>query len=308
MTQKQYLMVSRIGKKSLHDRWLCPAAERAYDVALSSYDETVPEAGGEGVFFEYRPGRKVEGYDGFLRDRRSLWTGYKYICFFDEDLETDADNLNRMFDLCASHDLKIAQPALTHDSYFTYGALLQQPEWSLRYVNFVEMMCPVFRADILGRAAPLYSLGYESGIDLIWCNLVAEGPNDFAVLDGAPVRHTEPVGGNKSANGFKNGRIYEDDIYDILERFNLPWLSCVPYEAQALNDKTTQSKLRFLAAAFNTLPAAAKRESSLQRLRAILVHLRHIAIRPARNIKVEWPATLKTRNSPESIGNALAEG
>jgi hypothetical protein len=302
MTQsRRNLIVSRIGSKSLHDNWLSPERSRNFDVVLSCYDVHVPRPEKAGFFFEYRPGRKIQGYDGFLTEQRDIWRKYDYICLMDEDLVADTSALNRMFDLCAAHNLKIAQPSLTHDSFFTYAALLHQPQWTLRFVNFIEMMCPVFHRDTLEKVAPLYAEGYESGIDLVWCNAVFESTNDFAVLDSVQVRHSEPVGEHKSQNGFSGGRVYEDDIYAALSQYNLPWLPCVPYGALAHEGKLITSPLRFKLAALKLLPAVVAQKPWLPRLRSVLLHFKHLHTRLgtpiASNIKIEIAS--EPRISPE---------
>ncbi len=301
----RYLLVSRIGRKSLHQRWL--QGPRAFDVFLSAYDTALPPVSGSGVRFEHRPGYKVAGYDGFLREHRDLWRRYDYICLFDEDLDADTETLNRMFALCEKYRLKIAQPALTWDSHFTYAGLLRQPAFVLRHVNYIEMMCPVFRKDALEAIAPLYGLGYESGIDLIWCNLVYEQPTDFAVLDSTPVRHTEPVGNNKAANGFIAGRLYEDDISAVLTRFGLPWLSCTPYIGISPSGDQTHSRLAFLRAALPLAIVPPRHPPLAKRVRMVLDHLRHIIFRPARNIRVDMPLSSQTeeRSAPPSSSSDL---
>lgn len=287
---RKYLLVARIGPKSLHTHWLAAGADRNYDVFLSSYDTSLPVVQGDGVHFEYRSGSKVAGYDGFLRENAEFISRYKYVCFFDDDIEALPSSINGIFSRCDQHNLKIAQPALTWDSHFTYACLLQQKRYALRYLNFVEMMCPVFRHDVLERIAPLYALGYESGIDLIWCNLVAEGPRDFAVIDEFSVRHTEPVGGNKVANGFDDGRLYEDDIHAILALFRLPWLRATPFSAISRSGREIRGRMGLLLWSLALLAAAPLRRPVAGRLRAILVHWRHLWLGAAGNVHTLFPA------------------
>ncbi|MGO4337698.1 hypothetical protein AB4037_22540 [Labrys sp. KB_33_2] len=287
---RKYLLVARIGPKSLHAQWLAASADRNYDVFLSSYDTSLPAIAGDGVYFEYRSGSKVAGYDGLLREHAEFLGRYKYICFFDDDISATPSSISGIFSRCDQYNLKIAQPALTWDSHFTYACLLQQKRYALRYLNFVEMMCPVFRHDILERIAPLYALGYESGIDLVWCNLVAEGPGDFAVIDEFPVRHTEPVGGNKVANGFVDGRLYEDDIHAILALFRLPWLRATPISAVSRSGREINGRMSLLLSALVLLAAMPLRRPVAGRFRAILVHWRHLWLGAAGNVHTEFPA------------------
>lgn len=154
------LLVTRIGPRSLHPRWL--GGTRQFDVLLSAWDPALPVV--EGVHFEHCPGYRFKGYAGILRDHRGLWLRYDYICFMDEDIDTD----------CAS---------------------LQQPAFRFRHVNFLEMMLPVFRSNALKRIAPLYDLGRESGIDLIWCNLLAGRLADSPCLMKSPCATARQSGG-----------------------------------------------------------------------------------------------------------------
>lgn len=292
---RKYLLVARIGAKSLHTQWLAAGVDRNYDVFLSSYDDEMPPVREDGVYFEYRSGSKVTGYAGFLREYADLIDRYDYIGFFDDDVEASPTCINGLFARCDQHDLKIAQPALSWDSHFTFACLLQQQRFGLRYLNFVEMMCPIFRRDVLERIAPLYMLGYESGIDLVWCNLVADGPRDFAVIDEFPVRHTEPVGGNKVANGFVDGRQYEDDIEAVLKLFRLPWLRATPFAAVDRAGRVVDSRMSLLRGALALLAAVPLRRPIGGRLRAVLVHLRHLWQGAAGNQRTVFPAGLADR-------------
>ncbi|MCA0995110.1 hypothetical protein [Alloyangia pacifica] len=293
MTHPRYLVVSRVGAKSLHGTWVSGAHKAGFDVVLSAYNP-IEEPQAKAVIVEQRPGRKVEGYAAFLRDRRELWTQYDYICLMDEDLATDSATLARAFGLAHQHGLVLSQPALTADSYFTYAACLRQPAWQLRYVNFVEMMCPIFRRDAIDKVLPLFEQGLESGIDLVWCNLLSEGPNSFAILDGAAICHTEPVGGNKEANGFNEARGYEDDISKVLDRYSLPWLSAVPYAGLTAAGTRVESRALLFLAALSLLTAVPRRAGWGRRLRFVMTHLRHILMRKPLNLPVRDAAAGET--------------
>lgn len=238
-----------------------------------------------GLQAEYRPGRKVAGFAEIFREHEDMIATYDYVALFDDDVSASPEVIARLFDICAARDLKIAQPALTHDSYFSYAGVLQQPEFELRHTTFVEMMAPVFRADLLQEVRPLFDLGFESGIDLIWCNQCFETAEDFAVVDACPVRHTNPVGAQMARNGFGEGRIYEDDIYELLSRFDLPWLPCVPYSAVTFGGRKITSRFALLAHALRIARALPNPPGDAGRLRKILTHWKHVALAQPKNIQ-----------------------
>lgn len=281
-----YLVISRIGAYSLHRRWL--PRNGSFHVLLSCYDSTVEAERAEGVIFEYRPGTKVAGYGATIRDHESLIRRYRYVALFDDDLESDAESLLSLFRIAEDQQLKIAQPALDHQSYFTHACLLRHEGFILRHVNFVEMMCPFFRTDVLFDVAPLFELGFESGIDLIWSALVHDAPADFAVIDSIPVHHTRPIGSAKGANGFVDGRVYESDIHTILARFNLPWLPVLPYGGVRSNGTYSTNRLSLAVQAMRLMSAMPIRSFKF-RLIAIARYWRQLVRADAVNIKAHWP-------------------
>lgn len=295
--QSRYLLISRTGSQSLHAHWLAHAADRRFDVLLSAYSKSVMDPGLPGVTVEYRPETKVAGYAAVFAAHADLIARYDYVALFDDDLLIDSAEIMRMFEIASSQNLKIAQPALTHDSHFTFGALLRDQAFRLRYVNYIEMMCPIFRADVFQAIKPLFSLGYESGIDLIWCNLVCETPFDFAVIDDVCVKHTRPVGTSKSANGFTGDRRYEDDIYAILAHFGLPWLACVPFGGIRCNGAPEYRRFAFFFSSLKLFPAIWRNVGYRQRARALAVHWKHLLQRKALNIKTEWPLDVRQRDN-----------
>ena len=291
-----YLVISRIGPKSLHPQWLPATGVGGFDLLLSSYDPDLAPVDHPAVRFETRPGTKVAGYAAILSDHAKLIGQYRYVALFDDDLSIDAASLLALFRLVEAQGFKIAQPALDHHSYFTYACLLQHRGKMLRHVNFIEMMCPVFRSDILLDLAPLFELGFESGIDLVWSAIVHRDPGDFAVIDSLPVRHSRPVGAVKSVNGFIGERIYETDIHAILARFDLPWLPALPYAAIGIDGRTVRGRLRLLLGALSLVRAIPVRTASF-RLVAMTTYWRQLLVAPARNVAAAMPAMVSRWDS-----------
>ena len=284
-----FLLISRVGAHSLHEGWLRDAADRNFDVLISAYDDRAPGSVNEACMREYRPGPKIAGYAALFAEHRDLIRRYDYVALFDDDIAADAASISTAFAIAAEHNLKIAQPALHHASHYSYAATLRQAGSRLRFVNYVEMMCPIFRSDILERVEPLFSMGYESGIDLVWCNLVFESAFDFAIIDAATVHHTRPVGRLSGLNGFSAERGYVDDIRAVLARFGLPWLSCVPYAMITTLGQVVSSRLGLLWRAASLVAAIPRHPNIKQRARGVSVHLRHILRDKPRNIPVAWP-------------------
>lgn len=283
MARRPFLLISRVGPRSLHPHWMDRGSDRSFDLLLSAYGDTMTPLEKDGVIFERRAGAKVAGYGAVLRDHRDLIAQYEHVALFDDDLFIDSESIDRLFEIAARYRIKVAQPALTADSHYTYAALLQHPGLLLRYVTYVEMMCPIFRRDALERVAPLFDLGFESGIDIIWSNLLWEGPRDLAVIDAVAVCHTQRVGRAKAANGFVGGRRYEDDIHAMLDRFECPWLPCLPYGAVRADGREVMGRAATALAAAGLVHAVPRQKPFKRRARNLLVYWKHMLSAPARN-------------------------
>ncbi len=138
----------------------------------------------------FQPCKKWRTVNAIL-DRVDL-DRYDYAIFPDDDLEYCEAFVPRFLDLLEGHDIGLAQPALTPDSYHTYGLCVRQEDAILRFTNFVEVMSPCFRRDALRQlgetlAADISPMGY--GFDLHWPYACADAGVKMAVIDDTPISH-----------------------------------------------------------------------------------------------------------------------
>ena len=207
------LVVVRAGRTSLHPRWLRGAALN-FDLLVAAYEETPAVPPSPGIRQIFLPGRKIEGYHRLFTEWPELLRRYDQIALFDDDIDGDSTTINRLFAEGNRYSLELYQPSLTWDSYISHGMVLRNPVTRLRFVNFVEMMCPVFSASMLTRALPLFSVKLETAIDLLWCRLLDEAWCKFAVIDVASVRHTRAVGKDRAKQGFVGSNAEYQNVID----------------------------------------------------------------------------------------------
>lgn len=140
------------------------------------------------------------------------------------------------------------------------------------------MMCPVFRTDCLLHVEELFHLGLESGIDLIWCNILTEPSGDmkeFAIIDKYSVCHTQPVGKAAANNGFSGGRTYLTDIDEALARFNLPKIKCRTAAAQIHSGRIVKCQALLFLSSLLLFPMIFLQPRYVGRTKAYLSHLSH---------------------------------
>lgn len=192
---KPFLVIARVGDKSLHPKWL--EGNPHFDIYISYFGDEVERYKDHATYYEARKGGKWPVIAELIEREEALVGQYDAIWLPDDDLLADAATINKMFALFIGFELQYAQPALTQDSYFTYPFLLQSESNVIRYTNFVEVMAPIFSQKALSEIKDTISASPSGwGLDFLWSKMFAKaGPENVAVIDAAPVKHTRPVGG-----------------------------------------------------------------------------------------------------------------
>jgi hypothetical protein len=285
----RFLVIVRAGRLSLHRRWLCKTERLPFDLLIAAYEEIEASRDRPEVQHVLIPGPKVRGLAELFRQRPGLLRDYSHIALIDDDMDVGHADLMRCFQIGVEHGLDIWQPSMTWNSYFSYAISLNNPAYQIRYCNFVEMGMPFFTSNALARCLPLFALGYETGIDQLWCRLSPDPEFKYAVVDSVSVCHTRAVGSTAAVQGFYHS--YDDDLRSLNAKFNTRFRGPVVYGGILANG--IRFKSRFLAAclALCTLPgffvSPVGHAFFMMRL---LDHVRHNLTRPVNNSPLIWPA------------------
>jgi hypothetical protein len=277
-SSRRYLVIVRAGRQSLHSTWWDQAQAPEFDLLVAAYE---PGGQRDGDDMIYVPGSKVSGYNELFQRRPDLIDRYEYIALFDDDIVTTVGDLNRLFRIGETYQLSLFQPGLSARSFFSYAATLANPRFLLRFTNTVEMMCPVFRAGYLKEVLPLFGLGFETGIDLVWTRLGNTPWFRYAIIDDVAVTHTRPVGTTKGENGFRDDETYDGQVAALLSRFHVEFRGFVSYGAIDKAGSLILSRIRIaidslrLWAAWHLSPMA-----KLCFARFLICHTWHALARP----------------------------
>lgn len=191
------LVVVRCGRGSLHAAWRSDAPVRAFDLVRCAYEDA-PPASDLPALDRVLPGPKWAGLHAFLTAWDG-WRAYERVWLPDDDLETTAADVARLFERCRRLDAALAQPALTADSQWSHALTLANASFLARRTTFVEMMAPCFRRDALERLLPTFVASPDGpgwGLDDAWARVL--GYRDLFVVDEVAVRHARPVGALRS--------------------------------------------------------------------------------------------------------------
>ncbi len=107
-----------------------------FDIEPNSYDK-----------LEKHKGWKWEIAKEFLKTLD--YTKYEYIGFFDDDLVTDIQSINRALTIAKNNDIKLFQMSLNNDSEKQHLVTFQDPSLSYSITNFNEGMGPFIHSSLI---------------------------------------------------------------------------------------------------------------------------------------------------------------
>lgn len=210
MSGKQFLVICRVGDNSLHKEWIAEK-NRNFDLYLSYFGDTPDKYKSDAEFYDETKGPKWPILHRIVMEQQELIERYDAVWFPDDDLSISTQNICQMFNLFAGLTLKLGQPALTLESHVAHKELIVAKNSLARYVNFIEIMAPIFSRDCLKELQHTFSQSTSGwGLDFLWPVLL--NYKDMALIDATPMTHTKPLGGALYTN---NQMLPRNDIENL---------------------------------------------------------------------------------------------
>jgi hypothetical protein len=199
VTPRRNLVILRANGNSLHTQWPTDVNpdDRNWDLCISWYGRELPPEGLPFEYFVHQPDDRKFSAIFKLFGEDSPLNRYDNIWLPDDDLLTSWRDINKLFNIFRFQKLDLAQPSLEPTSFVTHPVTARNPDFFLRYTNFVELMCPLFTKDALKLCLPTFNASVSGfGLDHIWSLLLGRLPGRMAIIDDVAVAHTRPVGKN----------------------------------------------------------------------------------------------------------------
>jgi len=209
--KKKFLAISPITDGSMHQGWL-RGADPDFDLMLIYCVEGTREEEfrKDAQYFIKTSGMfKLENIAYAISQFRDDVAAYEAVWLPDDDITTDAQEINRLFSLFQHYNLNLAQPSLFWDKgSISFPITIQRKECILRYTNFVEMMAPLLKTKLLFRDDIFQSFTTNRsgwGVDYLWPKIL--GFKDVAIMDSVGMYHKKD-----------HYNILGGDYYHLLER------------------------------------------------------------------------------------------
>lgn len=169
------------------NHWRLTKPDRLYEVAAYRYNDIEVEPNTYDHISLDNKGFKWQIAHKFLTEFD--WSGYEYVGFFDDDLISDIDNVNRAIRLAYDHDVKVFQLSTLEGSESSHGILHQRKDLEYSITNFVEGMSVFVHTSCIPTLLELWKLhdfksGY--GFDVILTKVLKE---KAMVVHSASVYH-----------------------------------------------------------------------------------------------------------------------
>ncbi len=197
------IVIAPCGNRSFlfRDAWLKQENRKEFDLCLLFYHDEVlnPDLYNGVDFFFHLKDFKYHMLHKLLTDIHPEWLEqYEYFYFLDDDIGIDTIGINSMFELSRAFRAKIAQAALSKDSYCSWPIFRQRKSSFCRFVGQIEVMAPLFERESLQACLPSF-IGNRSswGVDSVWPKILNYPKDKLIVFDTVVMRHTQPVGGGE---------------------------------------------------------------------------------------------------------------
>jgi hypothetical protein len=130
------------------NHWRYTKPQRDYDIMVAQYGDYEPDPETYDIHVKLK-GPKWVIVRQFIDQYWELIKQYEYVGFFDDDLITDIQSINRSFEIARKNDFKLFQLSTLEGSASAHYILHQNNKLSYSRTNFIEGMSPTFHTSLI---------------------------------------------------------------------------------------------------------------------------------------------------------------
>ncbi len=214
----KWLVYTAAGDNANIAQWL---SGRQFDLWVTYYGNQSDQYRDVADYYAARKGGKFQNLRHDYHQYPDIFAAYQYILVMDNDIIIDAEHINHLFTTCMQYDLWIAQPAFRVHSAISHRKNVRAPFSFMRYTNFIEVTCPLFRSDQL---ITFLKHHYDGsligwGIDWWYCEVLSPPPHKMAIIDHYPC--TNPKRTEREIDQLQSSREREQHWLEIKAKYRL---------------------------------------------------------------------------------------
>lgn len=147
VAHRRYLVFTSAGDRNAVVSWLGPSRE--FDLWVVWYGKGEAPLEQMADYHVLRFGSKFQNLHFCFQRWPELLERYEAVMVTDDDVQISTAKLNELFTVRKKYDLWVLQPAFSPWGKLSFRINRVRRECELRFVDFVEMTCPLFRTDKL---------------------------------------------------------------------------------------------------------------------------------------------------------------
>jgi hypothetical protein len=191
VTNRRNLIVVRAGDDSLHRRWIEGDA-RSFDLMVSYFGEMPGRFKGRAEHYNVIRGPRWPAHDWLWRHQREIFDRYERVAFVCDDVDARTADWNQLFALAEWYALDLAHPAIV--GYPSMPITAPVDRCLLRYVDRIDVMCPVMSRQTLARVGDTFGESVSGwGLTRLWAERLPYPAHRSAIVDRVRVAHATPV-------------------------------------------------------------------------------------------------------------------
>lgn len=179
----KYLVFTSAGDNANLHCWL--EGRRNFDLWVTYYGDMENPYKNNSDYSISKKGGKFPNLYYVYQNWADIIKHYEAIIVMDDDIVISGSDISRLFDIRNEYDLWLLQPAFDPKGKISHPITRLQSSNLLRFTNFVEVTCPLFRMDKLNDFMEIYNpklVGW--GIDYWYMHLLEPGiKGSVAVVD-----------------------------------------------------------------------------------------------------------------------------
>lgn len=152
--RQRNLVFTSAGDRTNAARWL--RGRKNFDLWIAYYGESAGQFRELADIYHARRGSKFANLKFAYDTWPELLAPYKAVLVTDDDVLISGDAISRLFDLQEQRDLWLLQAAFSPLGKISWRITRVRWQYELRFTNFVEMTCPLFRKDKLDAFMAVY--------------------------------------------------------------------------------------------------------------------------------------------------------
>jgi hypothetical protein len=185
--KSKYLVYTSAGDNSNLLYWLknfnSRQVKRNFDLWITYYGSVKNKYKEVSEFYNMRQGAKFPNLLHVYQEWNDILAHYEAVFVMDDDIVIDCNRINHLFEIRKKYDLWLLQPAFDKIGKISHSITKMNPSCFLRYTNFVENTCPLFRKDKLDGFMEIFDPVLTGwGIDLWYHYFLGDHPRKIAVM------------------------------------------------------------------------------------------------------------------------------